>query len=50
MNEAVITIIDTENALKRWTGGEDILAGVQRDTTTPAHFASVIESLANAIS
>jgi Fe-S-cluster containining protein len=50
LSEAVSTILDTENALKRWTGGEDILAAVQRDTTTPAHLTSIIASMAKAIS
>jgi hypothetical protein len=50
LGEAVSTILDTENALARWSGGEDILASVQQDTTTPARFAAVIASLAAAIS
>lgn len=29
LSEAVATILDTKDALARWTGGEDILAGVQ---------------------
>jgi Fe-S-cluster containining protein len=50
LSEAVATILDTENALARWSGGEDILAGVQKDTTTPARFSGVIASLAAAVS
>ena len=50
LSEAVSTVLDTDDALKRWTEGEDIFAGVQSDTTTPAHFDSVIAGLARAIS
>jgi Fe-S-cluster containining protein len=50
LGEAVSTILDTENALARWTAGEDILASVQKDTTTPAHLTAAIASLAAAIS
>ena len=50
LSEAVSTILDTQDALRRWTAGEDILAGVQTDTTTPAHLTSTIEGLARAIS
>jgi len=50
LSEAVGTVLDTEDALQRWTAGEDILASVQKDTTTPAHLISVISDLANAIS
>ena len=50
LSEAVSTVVDTEDALRRWTDGEDILAGVQRDTTTPTHLSAVIASLARAIS
>jgi Fe-S-cluster containining protein len=50
LSEAVSAILNTEDALRRWTEGEDILAGVQKDTTTSVHLNSVIASLANAIS
>jgi hypothetical protein len=50
LSEAVATILDTEDALARWSAGEDILAGVQKDTTTPARFNAVIASLAAAVS
>ena len=49
LSEAVSTILDTENALQRWTEGEDVLAHVQTDTTTPARFAPVITALVSAI-
>jgi hypothetical protein len=50
LSEAVSTILDTEQALQRWTAGEDILAGVQKDTTAPARFGAIIAGLADAIS
>ncbi|MGH6864588.1 MAG: YkgJ family cysteine cluster protein, partial [Methyloceanibacter sp.] len=50
LSEAVSTVLDTEDALRRWTEGEDIFAGVQSDTTTPAHLSVVIANLARAIS
>jgi Fe-S-cluster containining protein len=46
LSEAVATILDTPDALARWTGGEDILAGVQTDTSTPPHLQSAVAGLA----
>jgi Fe-S-cluster containining protein len=50
LTDAVCTILETEDALRRWTSGEDILASVRTDTSTPPHFKAAIDGLAAAIS
>lgn len=49
LSDAVSTILDTDDALARWSGGEDVLAGVQTDTSTPLHLSRAIAGLAAAI-
>jgi len=46
LNEAVLRIVETDKALERWSGGEDIFAGVQIDGSIAPHVKNWIEETA----
>ncbi len=50
MSEAVSVILRTEDALHRWTQGEDILAEVQSNVAVPAQLKTAIAEFSDAIS